>query len=186
MKHSPVVSMFALVAVLVLAGTVAIGRSRLDTAAQEATPSVTVGHPLVGTWIMDFGDGSAPAVNVFTSDGIFLDTGFGISGAWVATGPTTAAFTWVLISQEEDFSGYITVSGTIEVDATGNAWTNTYVDTTVAADGTVIATGTPSTASAKRLRVVPEDASGAPLAEVPSWSPVSAAPGTPGTATPPS
>ena len=148
-------------------------------AAQDATPGATAGHPLVGTWVMDFGDGSAPVVNAFTADGIFIDAGFGIAGAWAATGPSTAAFTWVLVTQEEGFSGYVTVSGAIEVDATGDAWTNTYADTTVAADGTVVATGAPSTASAKRLRVVLDGAPGAPLAEVPTWTPAPPAAATP-------
>jgi hypothetical protein len=124
-------------------------------------------------------------VNAFTADGIFLDPGFGISGAWEATGPTTAAYTWVLILQEEDFAGYVVVGGAIEVAATGDAWTSTSADTTVAADGTVVATGIPSTATAKRLRVVAEGAAGTPLAEVPPWTPAPPEPGTPAAATPP-
>jgi hypothetical protein len=128
---------------------------------------------------MDFGDGSAPVVDVFTADGIFLDAGFGISGVWEATGPRTAAFTWVLVNQDEGFSGYITVTEEIELDATGGAWTNTYVDTTVAADGTVVATGESSTATAKRLSVVPEDTRGMPLPAVSTWIPAPPADATP-------
>jgi hypothetical protein len=142
---------------------VAIG----PAAARQATPGAMSGHPLVGTWIMDFGDGSAPVINAFTSDGIFVDAGFGITGVWESTGPTSGAFTWALILQEE-FSGYLVVSGEIEVDQTGDAWTNTFADTTVAADGTVIDTGVPSTATAKRLRIA---AAGEALTGMPSWTP---------------
>jgi hypothetical protein len=148
--------------------------STRPAAAQEATPGATAGHPLVGTWVMEFlpeDDASAPVVNVFTADGIFFDVGADFAGVWAATGPTTAAFTFIGIIEEEGFSGYVAVRGAIEVDATGDAWTNTYAVMTVAADGTVVETGPPSTARARRLRLIAEGALGRPLAEVPAWTP---------------
>ena len=147
-------------------------------AAQDATPGATAGHPLVGTWVLDFANGSAPVAPTFTSDGNFIDPGFGIAGVWEATGPSTASYVWVLILQGDDFNGYLSVTGTIEVDPSGESWTTTGGgDTTVAADGTVVASNpSPGPVTAKRLHV---GTLGEPLAAVPTWTPAPPAAATP-------
>lgn len=160
--------------VLALVGAVALGLSHRDTVAQDATPATTTGHPLVGTWIIDrdtSGTTEAPAVAVFTADGTSADAGSGFSGVWQATGPTTADFNFIgIIDAQDGFSGYFVVGGPIEVDATGDAWTQTYTVMTVTDDGTVVQTTPPSTAHATRLQVVPEGKLGTALAEVPTWA----------------
>jgi hypothetical protein len=153
-----------------------------QAAAQDATPT-TAGHPLVGTWVIDNDtstDTGAPPVAVFTSDGTFTDAAAGFSGVWAATGPTTATHNFLgIIDNQDGFSGYVIVGGPIEVDATGDAWTQTYTVTTVAADGTVVATSPPGTARAMRLQVIPPDGFGKALAEVPVWTPAAPPDATP-------
>ena len=148
-----------------------------QVAAQDATPGATTGHPLVGTWIVQFEDpAEPPAVAVWGADGSFVDAGNGLVGVWEATGPRTALHSWLLFIP--DGSGYVLVSGTITVDETGDAWTQPYSSMVVAPDGTVVTTER-GTVRARRLRPVPEDAIGTALEAVPTWTPA-----TPEAATP--
>lgn len=177
MKRHPVLVAFVLAALIALIGGF-VGRPMRDTTAQDATPT-TEGHPLVGTWVIDNDTATntgAPPVAVFTSDGTFTDAAAGFSGVWEPTGPNTAAMNFLgVIDNQDGFSGYIVVSGPIEVDATGDAWEQTYTVMTVSADGTVMSVSPPTHAHGTRLQIVPEGGMGTPLAEVPTWVPVPAA-----------
>jgi hypothetical protein len=144
------------------------------TAAQDATPAAMAGHPLVGTWVLDPSPddpANAPAVAFFTSDGIFADPKYQFAGVWEPTGPTTGAYTFLAIIEEPDFNGYIAARGDIEVDASGDAWSLMGGATTIAADGTVVATDPPTPATATRLRVIGADGLGTAVPQVPTWTP---------------
>ena len=178
---APVSRRLALARLGAVGAALGIGGRLRPAAAQDGSPEATARHPLVGTWVIDNDtttDTGAPPVAVFTSDGTFTDAAAGFSGVWEPTGPTTAAMNFLgVIDNQNGFSGYIALSGPIEVDATGDAWEQTYRVMTVAADGTVLETSPPSQARAKRLRVIAESALGTALAEVPAWAP--APPATP-------
>lgn len=148
-----------------------------SAAAQEATPTTTAAHPLVGTWIVQFEDPAAhPAIAVWAADGSFIDAGNGLAGVWEATGERTALHTWVFFPP--DNSGYVVVSGTITVDETGDAWTQPYSSMVVTPDGTVVNTES-GTVRGTRLRPLLENEIGTRLAVVPTWVPA-----TPEAATP--
>ena len=137
--------------------------------AQEASPESLAGHPVAGTWIVSFeSPADPPAVAVWGADGSFIDAVTGYTGVWQATGPQTALHTWVRVFDED--GTYLVVSGTIEVDASGDTFTQPYSSMVVAADGTVLNTGA-GAVSARRLRPVPENEFGTPLDVVPTWTP---------------
>ena len=165
-----------------LGATAAVAASARRASAQDATPASMAGHPLVGTWVLDPVTDSpvnAPAVAFFTSDGIFADPKYTFCGVWEPTGPTTAAYTFLFVIEEPDFNGYVAARGDIEVDETGNSWTLLGGATTIAADGTVVATDPPSPTSATRLRVLPAEALGTAVPEVFTWQPAPPADATP-------
>jgi hypothetical protein len=182
-----------LLAAVALLGLLAAG-GRLAASAQQATPAVspaaTAGHPLVGAWVVDTSAEAAgqpqeatipPDVTVFTDEGSVIDaSGAGEPGvgSWEATGPRTAALTFVLPIQEEDFAGTVVIRATVEVDATGETFAGPYSYTVVAADGTVVDAGR-DMARGTRIPVEPVEAGGTPLAAVPTWTPATPAPGTP-------
>jgi len=169
--------MLSLATVVTLVAAILLGRPLLDTAAQDAP--TTTGHPLVGTWVIDNDtttDTGAPPVAVFTSDGTFTDANAGFSGVWEATSPTGAVMSFVgILDNQDGFSGYIALTGPIEIDATGDAWDSTYQVMTVAADGTVLETSPPVPSHGERLQVIPVDGLGTALQEVPVWYPSPAA-----------
>jgi hypothetical protein len=126
------------------------------------------GHPLAGTWIVTFEDPSQPpAIGIWGADGSFVSAG-NLYGVWEASGPRTALFTWVTFF--DDGSGYLVVTGTITVDASGDEWTHPYSSMKVGADGSVTI-GDSSVVHAKRLRPLPEDQIGTPIAVIPTWAP---------------
>src|SRR5215204_978862 len=112
----------------VIALVVALGAARL-VAAQDATPSSTAGHSLVGAWFLSFvGEPEdAPSLVVFTSDGVYQQVDYdgtvGI-GSWEGTGPTTAAMTFVQQFSNEDgeFDGSSTIRAEIEVAPDGQTF----------------------------------------------------------------
>jgi hypothetical protein len=146
------------------------------TSAQDATPAMMGTHPVVGTWIVQFEDpAEAPAVGVWHADGSFVDAASGHAGQWEPTSPNTALHSWIHIFPENN--NYVVVSGTIEVDASGDSFTQPYSAMVVSADGMVLNTIN-STVYGTRFRPIPEDQIGTPLEIVPTWAPA------PATATP--
>lgn len=151
------------------AAGIGMALSTRHAAAQEVAPTSPTGHPLAGTWIVDFPNHGLPAIAVWAADGSFIDAGNGISGVWAPTGPRTALHTWVKFVPDNG-GAYISISGTIMVDETGEAWSQPYSSMVVAPDGTVVSTDS-GTVHATRLRPVPEDQIGTPIAAVPTWTP---------------
>lgn len=147
--------------------------------AQDATPAPSGQHAIVGTWVLHFNPGppapTSPTVTIFGADGSFIDAGYGHSGVWEASGPTTVLATWVHVFPQNN--NYVAVSGTITLDPSGDRWTQPYSLMVVSATGKVLRTGH-GTAHGQRLTVVPEDQIGRPLAIVPTWTPVPATPTT--------
>ena len=164
------------------AGGIGLGlaRSGHSVSAQDATPASMANHPLVGTWIIlprESDPGSTPSVSVFTPDGAFIDANGGLAGLWHPTGPNTADHTFVGIISAPDFNGYVVVRGQIEVDQSGEHWSQTYNAMTVSADGTVANVSPDSRAGANRLHIITaDDPMGDSLSEVPTWTPVDATP----------
>jgi hypothetical protein len=150
----------------------ALAATARHATAQEATPATMDGHPLVGTWIFDKDIANAsdvPSIVDFTADGGLLDPSEGVSGAWQATGPRSAA--WTLIDfLTEGPAGYVVVRSTAEVDAGGNTLAGPNSLTVVGADGTVMASG-PGSSTAVRLPIEPIEAGGTALAAIPTWTP---------------
>ncbi len=147
----------------------ALGAS--DTTAQESSPESVARHAIVGTWVLQFDDPSmAPVVSVFSADGSFIDAGSGHARVWEAAGPGTVLHTWVHVFPQAN--NYVAVSGTIDLNDSGDEWTQAYSSMVVTADGTVVATGGGSV-QAKRLQIVPEGEMGTPLSVVPTWTPAS-------------
>src|SRR5215212_5042872 len=161
-----------------------VGRS---TRAQEATPDVMTGHPLVGTWIVDRNPADPaemPTTNVITADGGLIDPSVGAAGVWVATGERTADFTLIALFEQgmavtgqptAGGSSYFVVRGSLDVDAGGDTATATVSQTHVAPDGSVLDQLVEGTSTYLRLKVEPQSAVGQPLAGFPAWTPQAAA-----------
>ena len=146
-------------------------RSR-GASAQDATPSPTAGHPIVGTWIIDRdlrGTTEVPVVVLFTADGGFIDPGQGVVGVWEPTGPRSVAMT-IIPFTDGGAGGYVVVRAPWDVDDGGDTMSGTATVTVVTPDGTVVATDE-LTSNATRLRVDPLENGGQALAGFPTWSP---------------
>jgi hypothetical protein len=165
----------ALVAIVIVVGSLAVsGLSGLGSSAQVATPGAPGGHPLVGSWIVDTNvdsNADAPEMGIFTADGTSFGLGANrwVSGAWEAADEVTGAATLVGVF-DANGGGYVVLRGPHQVDETGDAWTCACTFTVVAADGTVLDSGT-ATARGTRLPIEPVEAQGAPLAGFPTWVP---------------
>ena len=158
----------------VLVGAVAFGRGA-GTSAQDATPPATVGHPLVGAWLVDSDaadEASSPSVTTLSADGTAVDASSegASAGTWEATGPRTATLALVGVFEEEGFAGSYFIRAEVELDEAGDAFESPYTYTVVAADGTVLDTGR-ATGRAARLRIPAAGAAGTPLAGFPTWTP---------------
>jgi hypothetical protein len=118
---------------LILVGLVGRAAFTGSSAAQDSTPMAMTGHPVVGTWLLldDDDPESEPSLVVFTSDGVYQQTdydgttGFGV---WEATGPTSAAMTFLIQfpDDEGNFGGSATIRASIEVDPDGQRFTAAY------------------------------------------------------------
>ena len=176
--------------VLVLA-IVAMVAARLPaaTARQETAPPA--GHPLVGSWKVTVSfDGQPPLVlpnlATYTSDGTaviaappqlpetpgsttprdFFSPGH---GTWVATGERTAdlQFIFLVTDRGGNLASTNTVRATLELDATGDAYTGTFVLEIVdpAGRGPAPLTGT---LRGSRIRVEPLAPVGTPAVGTPT------------------
>jgi hypothetical protein len=169
-------------AALMVMALVAMSGGGLVTSAQEATPTAGT-HPLVGTWIVDTisaSENDSPEIAVVTADGGVVGLGANrvAGGRWEAIDDHSVELTLVSVYENDGVGRYIIVRGPHTVDETGDAWTCECTFTVVSADGTVLDSG-PAPASARRLPLQGMEEMGQPLAEVPIWSPVTAATPTP-------
>ena len=144
---------------LVLVGALALHIQSV-TYAQDATPTATGGHPLVGTWLLDTNaddPANPPEVTVFTADGAYISVdaeGFPNHGVWEATGERTAGLTIVSPGMEEDaFAGTFIVRASIEVDESGDSFTAQFTGEFVDPDGVESGEFGPGTATATRIAV---------------------------------
>jgi hypothetical protein len=150
----------------------ALAASTHHASAQDATADAMAGHPIVGTWVFDRDIANVtdnPSVVVFTADGGLLDPSQGVAGAWMATGPRSAAWT-VIAFIEGGANGYAAIRSTADVDEGGDALAGPYSFTIVAPDATVVTSGQ-SESTAIRLQIEPIEEGGKPLAGFPTWEP---------------
>ena len=182
---------FRVVAVALL-GVLALGSSLFGgrILAQEDT-GVPEGHPLVGSWLIVFPDDPQPPPSLYTFDGDGTVIGTSAAGArhgsWTATGDRTGTFT-VLGSAAAvpgPFVGLVQLSGSVDVDESGDSFTLAYQAAEVAPDGTLLPSEGPFTAQGTRITVELSTAPGTPTLEEETVEADETAPvGTPGTATP--
>jgi hypothetical protein len=138
--------------------------------AQDATKGAMAGHPIIGTWVVDWDVTTvdeAPSVVVYTADGGLLDPSQGVAGVWQATGPRSAAWTLVPLI-DGGAGGYLAIRSTGEVAEEGNTLDSPYSSTVVTPDGTVVASGQ-GMSHYTRLQVEPIEEGGKPLAGFPTW-----------------
>lgn len=166
---------FSILVALIAAGGIAQGA--LPAAAQDATPTDTASHPIVGTWIVDTvvaTDTDSPEIGIFMADGTMVGQGANrvAGGSWEPVDDRSVTLTLVTVSDQGGVGAYVVVRGTHVLDDSGNRWTcDDCSFTVVAADGTVLDSGT-APASATRLPVQGPDMVGTPLSEVPTWTPL--------------
>ncbi|MDQ3043962.1 MAG: hypothetical protein M3R06_02250 [Chloroflexota bacterium] len=145
----------ALLAVMI-SGLIAGGGAA--TVAQEAT---TADSTLVGTWLLDTDveiTDDPPSVIRFSADGGYVQVeaeGFVTLGVWEASGDGTATLTIVSpgTGEEGAFEGTTVIRATIEVDASGDAFTAQYTLEFIAPDGTSDGQYGPGTATGTRITV---------------------------------
>ena len=102
---------------------------------------------------------SPPFLSTFSSDGIYHQADFdGLDGigAWEATGPTSAALTFVqhTPNEEGEFGGSATIRATIEVDPDGQSLTAEFTIELVG-EGAAAGEYGPGTVSGTRIMVEP-------------------------------
>jgi hypothetical protein len=167
--------------VVILAGAGIAGGAG-TVAAQASTPTVAAGHPLVGTWIVDTevdDPSNPPSFDAFNADGTVVNIGSdGASvGAWEATGPRTATFTFVAVTQGANGEAMVILRANLEVDQSGESFTASHSFTLVAPNGTILASAQGGTAHGTRLHSEPMEAGGKALPEMPTWTPATPAAG---------
>lgn len=158
MRRSAVVVVVA----AILVGLIA-GRSGRVAASDAGTPVAAIGHPVVGSWLLDTNaddPANPPELVVFSSDGTYVAaaaSGAATIGVWEATGDRTAAVTllFFLPSKDAAFGGLGKVRATVVVDAAGDAFSAPYTLEFVAPDGSTSGELGPATATATRIRLEP-------------------------------
>jgi hypothetical protein len=151
---------------------VAMAATARQAAAQDATPSSMMGHPMVGTWIVDRDlntDTDSPSIVVYSADGGLIDPSQAVAGAWRSTGPRSAEWTLVVFL-DGGAGGYLAVRSIGEVGDGGNALDAPYSFTVVSSDGTVMASGE-RLSHYTRFLIEPMAEGGKPLAGFPTWTP---------------
>ena len=181
-------SVLALVLVAVLVALPTVGRPVARLGAQDATPAAGAG--IVGSWRITvaandptMGRPPGPALATFFADGTMMGSGPPVvllpswapfpkaivsagHGVWEATGPQSVAYTFELLMSEEGGTAYavITISGTGELDASGDAFASDYSVTVVGQIRGLLATAT-GTLSGERIAVEPM---ATPMSETPA------------------
>jgi hypothetical protein len=135
-------------ATLVLVGGVVAGSSVGGAGQPETVPSTepaavtteaagavasTELHPVVGAWILTVDDdpGAPPTLGEFSAEGTYHDAeydGLGGIGAWEATGPNSAALTFIqqFPSEDGESGESVTIRATLEVDPDGQSFSGEY------------------------------------------------------------
>lgn len=164
-----------LVVVLVLLAT-AIGGPGF---AQDASPVMTGGHPLIGVWLVDTDtdDGENPPSSiVFHADGTYLqvDVDGTAVGVWEMTGDRSGAATFAFHGRDD--AGVVSstiVRAAVDVTEDGQGFTASYTVDFSAPDGTSSGELGPGTAAGTRMTVDPMGTPVGPLgpAASPTTSP---------------
>jgi hypothetical protein len=152
--------------------SLALATTGSHVSAQDAPPSWMVGHPMVGTWIVDRDvttETDSPSIVVYSADGGLLDPSQGVAGAWRPTGPRSAEWTLVVFL-DGGAGGYLAVRSIGEVDEGGNSLESPYSFTVVSTNGTVMASGE-GLSHYSRLQIELMADGGKPLAGFPTWTP---------------
>jgi hypothetical protein len=112
-------------------------------------------HPLVGSWLLDTdveSDENSPALAVFTSDGVYIQSegeGSISIGAWESTGDTSAIMTAQSVSPDLT----LVLRATIEVSEDGDSFTAPYSLELVDAAGESLGEYGPGEAAGERAPV---------------------------------
>jgi hypothetical protein len=175
----------ALLAVAVVAA-VSLGPAQPRTDAQAGTPMA--GQGFVGAWRLTTQTpfGASQSLVTLMADGTMLfsdrpsqpgGAGFPVTfisaghGAWHATGPNTAAATWVefVTDGKGDFLAVVTGSVVMTLGADGTSWSGPFSSTTTDPAGKILFVGTGTVERAARITVQP-------LATPPAASPPAGTP----------
>jgi hypothetical protein len=144
--------------------------------AQDATPAARAEHPVVGSW-WSANDAPGPGVQtaaaIFHADGTYLEVdpniGVGV-GVWQGTGERTADLIAVYQDIDPDPAvaapGTVTVRKSVEVDATGEAFSGSLEVEVRIPDGTVVFTAS-YTGRGTRIGIEETVPLGTPLAGTP-------------------
>src|SRR5918994_2063594 len=169
-----VVLISVIVAVLV---SMVVWGPRPAAIAEEAPPTATVDHPVIGAW-WTANDAPGPGVEtayaVFHADGTYLEVdpniGVGV-GVWRATGERSAELTYVFQDIDPEPAttapGTVTVRQAVTVETAGDAFTAPLTVEVQIPDGTVVFSAA-YTARGTRLQVEPMLPLGTPAAGTPS------------------
>jgi hypothetical protein len=150
---------FAIALVLALAA-LPVGWSAAN--AQDGTPAATAGHPVVGAWTADNDiddPENPPALLIFHDDGTFAQANADGSdgfGTWVATGPSTAAVTFLFHELDDSgaFAGTLKINVAVEVSQAGDDLAGEFTAVFVGPDGTT-SDAFSGAAAAERIAVEP-------------------------------
>ena len=144
----------------VLLGILTLGSALASTRTlAEDGDGVPGAHPLVGSWLITFPGtpGTPPSLYSFGADGTVV--GSSASGArhgsWEATGDHSGALTVLGLDGEGPsiFRDLVEITGSIDVDENGDAFSFVYHGALVAADETALPSEAPSTAEGQRIVV---------------------------------
>ncbi len=117
-------ALIVLLSTVVLLGTLLVGAGRFVTA-QDTDSTETMGHPLVGSWVLVIDSGEQSSLARFSADGGYVQVdadGAGL-GAWEPTGDATGNLTFTFVDAE---GGMGTIRASLEVAADGQTFTATY------------------------------------------------------------
>ncbi len=175
MRFIPFLAAVLAAAAALILSAVPIGtstKSGRQSESESSTPTAT-GNSFVGAWRVTFDTPMGPSQSLLTvmADGTVLFSGRPVSpaagpnpttfssaahGAWEATGPDTAATTWVglVTDGEGNFLAVVTDSVVATLDASGDAWSGTYSASVADPNGNVLYVGG-STVEATRITVQP-------------------------------
>lgn len=154
--------------VLVVLGS-AVALTRPATSAQEASPTASTTHPVVGLWrtaVSNTGDAPFTSLSTFHADGTYtevLPDGLTLSGVWEPTGERTASVTTYVNYFVDDRLVEGNGPLTVEVDESGDTLTEEGTFTGIFADDGSVALAVESPATGVRLGILPVEPLGMPV-----------------------